>query len=205
MLVFFHNFTHYSVMAKGASTARRERRQPAVAAQVPIVEVQRPEEPPLLRIPITAADLAQGSSHIVRISEGHYNPRGVTVFVPPVGYFPLLDETFFDSDALISPRPDKQFLDDGVVAGTYKLRAGRYKLPKPAVVVEPAPVVVPVAPLVGIATRSQRAGNYKLFYYSLQYHIFDSLMSTICFSVVSEKIRKLLVGDLSLFFMSSLL
>lgn len=149
-------------MARGASTARRERRersQSAAAIQVPLTEVPRPAEPPLLRIPLTAADLAQGSSHVVRISEGHYNPRGVTVFVPPVEYFPLLDETFFDSDALISPRPDKQILDDGVVAGTYKLRAGRYKLPRPAVVVDPAPVVASVAPSVGIATRSQRVGN----------------------------------------------
>ena len=157
-------------MARGASTARRgrrERSQQVAATQVLLTEVPHPDEPPLLRIPLTAADLAQGSSHVVRISEGHYNPRGVTVFVPPVGYFPLLDETFFDSDALISPRPDKQFLDDGVVAGTYKLQARHYKLPKPAVVVDPAPVVVPVVPTVGIATRSQRVGNFKkiIFYF----------------------------------------
>ena len=76
-----------------AGTAGAVSQQVAVS-QVFLTEVPHPDEPPLLRIPLTAADLAQGSSHVVRISEGHYNPRGVTVFVPPVGYFPLLGRNF---------------------------------------------------------------------------------------------------------------
>lgn len=120
-------------------------------------------DPASHRIHLTLEDMAKGPSRLLEIAEASVNRAGVSVFVPPVGYFASLDNSFFERDVLINPPPAKQLLDNGATVGTYQLTSVAYSVVDPVTVIEPVPVVVPAAapavPLSGVQTRSRRAGN----------------------------------------------
>lgn len=147
-------------MRPGSSKARDERRRQAAIARELLLAGQLGGTPEVSRIELSAADMAQGPAHLVRLSEAVYNPRGVSLFVPPVGHIASLDEEkFFDRGALINPTPGKQYFHNGTMDGTFKLTSVALEAPVPVVVAEPVPVEVPDASTPVIETRSRRSGE----------------------------------------------